>query len=490
MSQHPTDPKETTDTLSAVGSSAHWPEGPLELVPQLVVVLDCDRPLSPSSRHLLGRVDEVRIGRGDRGAQIQREPDGRSILELRVPDRRVSSAHAKLSKRPEGWVLEDTGSKNGTFLDDERLAEPAILADGQMFEVGHTFLMFYAGRPAGPIEPIDMYSDRVHAPVGSLGTLSSVLARRFVELSRIARTDTPILLLGESGTGKEVVSRAVHAMAGRAGDFVPVNCGALPDTLIESELFGHRKGAFSGAAIDRQGLVPSADKGTLFLDEIGDLPLEVQPSLLRVIQEREVTPLGAVRPVKLDLRVVSATHRDLSTAVAAGAFRADLYARLAGFVLELPPLRHRREDLGILIGTLLRRLAGPEVEELALERDAGRALLRHPWPLNVRELESALKSALGLRSDNLLRLAHLPGAVQASVAGPAASASSSGISSSDITDATPATPLEERRRARLVALLTEHTGNVAAVARALGKQRTLVHRWLRRYGIDPDSFRQ
>jgi DNA-binding NtrC family response regulator len=246
---------------------------------------------------------------------------------------------------------------------------------------------------------------------------------------------------------------------------------------MPSELFGHKRGSFSGAETDRTGAILSAHGGTLFLDEIGDLPLEVQPTLLRVLQEREVTPLGTSKPIPVDLRVVCATHRALAADVELNKFRRDLYARIAGFTLVLPALCHRREDLGLILAELLRRHA-PDRDDVCLARSSAHTLFSHRWPQNIRELENALKVALAVGGDGPLRLElSEPPSEPVPLPAPSSPSEASGSRA-------------DRRSVELRRLLAEHAGNVAAVARALGKQRTLVHRWLKDYGIDPETFRK
>src|SRR5262249_29775805 len=211
---------------------------------------------------------------------------------------------------------------------------------------------------------------RVGAP--ALMTFDGALAERYATLERVAPTEVSVLLQGETGTGKELVARALHQMSGRSGAFVAVNCGALPPNLIEAELFGHRRGAFTGATGERLGLVRAADAGTLFLDEVGELPASSQAAFLRVLQEREVVPVGVDHPVKVDVRLCSATLRDLDALVASGQFRRDLYARLFGLTIVLPPLRQRRVDLGLLTRRLLARIRGGS--EVRLSPAALRAL--------------------------------------------------------------------------------------------------------------------
>jgi DNA-binding NtrC family response regulator len=259
---------------------------------------------------------------------------------------------------------------------------------------------------------------------------------------------------------------------------VPVNCGAISASLLESQLFGHVKGSFTGAGRDEPGFVRASDGGTLFLDEIGDLPLAAQAALLRVIQEREVVPVGSTRAVKVDLRVLAATHRRIDHLAVRGEFRSDLYARLAGHVHHLAPLRDRREDIGIIIASLLERAAPGSAAELRLSPEAGRALLRHDWPLNVRELEQALARALVLAEDGVVRSVHL--ARPPDGADPPAA---------DADDEAPPGVNEAEVEATLRRLLERHHGNVSEVARAMGKGRMQIHRWLKRYGIDAERFR-
>jgi DNA-binding NtrC family response regulator len=291
----------------------------------------------------------------------------------------------------------------------------------------------------------------------------------------VAGSPLPVVLLGATGTGKEVAARAVHAASGRKGPFVAVNCGAIPPHLVESELFGHRKGAFSGALADRAGHVRSASGGTLFLDEIGDLPVPAQAALLRILQEREVVPVGDSLPIAVDLRVVSATHADLRARCRDGRFRDDLLARLDGLTVTLPPLAERREDLGTLIAAMLER-AGAPGKTLTLA--AARALFAHEWPGNVRELEMTIARAVALAGAKAIDVGHLPEALQ-DAARARVPVAEGALSDEDRT-----------LRSRLEASLTSHGGNVTAVARELGKARWQIHRWLRRFALDPQKFRR
>jgi transcriptional regulator of acetoin/glycerol metabolism len=425
--------------------------------PGLVVVLECDRPGAGGGCAPLSGVSRVLIGRGD-ARRVERLEGGRA-LRLLLPDRKVSGEHAELLL-DDAPRVRDLGSTNGTFVGGARVSE-AALAPGQLFRVGHTFLALHPHAAPLPIE--------IAAEPWPFATLDGAFRADLDRLERVARSPIPLVLLGETGTGKEVVARAVHARSGRAGPFVAVNCGALPQNLVESLLFGHKKGAFSGALRDELGFFREADGGTLFLDEIGDLPLPAQAALLRALQEREVTPVGAFAPVRVDVRVLAATHRELDVMVQDGRFRADLRARLAGLVFRLPPLRARRCDLGLLLA----RVLGPRAAELRIRPDAALALLEHAWPHNVRELVHALETALVLSTDGTLRVSALPELVAAPRApGEAARAPAKALS-----------PEDEALRAELIQRLAERGGNVTRVAADMGKARQQIQRWMRRFGL-------
>jgi DNA-binding NtrC family response regulator len=451
---------------------------PPRLVPQLYVVFRAAQPLTPTSRHRLDGVGEVLLGRGDRAHAERIESDGAKMLRIAMPDRAMSGRHARIVLRDNFHVLEDTGSKNGTFRNGERVTT-ATLRDGDIIEVGGTFLLFRAAVPSRMDGALDVEAMGVAAPHEVLTTLSEPLARTFDSLAQASRSPLPILVHGETGTGKELIARASHDLSGRSGAFVAVNCGALPATLVESELFGARKGAFSGATEDRPGLVRAAHGGTLFLDEIGELPAIAQAALLRVLQEKEVLPIGATKPIPVDFRLVAATHRDLSEDVRRGTFRADLLARVTGFLTRLPPLRERREDLGLLVATLLRRTSPSAAEAIGFDLAGARALVRHKWPRNIRELERVLATALVLARGGAIGFDEL--------FGPSSPAAELEESESDEPPAV-LSSADETRKKELIALFRANAGSVSAVARAMGKQRNQIQRWMKRYRIDPRNL--
>jgi len=431
-----------------------------------VVALACDRPLESPRRVELTGAGEVWLGRAPPDA-----PPG--VVRLSFPDDRMSALHARLRRVLGRWVIEDAGSKNGLRVQGTP-QQRAVLNPGDSIECGQTFLVFdeHAAEeppPALPPGAAELGCQSFHPDL--LGGWSA--------LARVAPTRVPVMLQGETGTGKELAARALHVWSGRSGPFVAVNCGALPEQLAESELFGVRRGAFTGAVEDRPGLVRASSGGTLLLDEVGELPATLQVKLLRVLQENEVQPVGAAQPVRVDLRVVTATHRDLAALVEEGTFRTDLFARLTGLEVEIPPLRDRRPDLGLLIPALLRRAGAPV--GVRFSREAARALFRWSWPHNVRELEKALALAVALAGDGRIELAHLPEVVRTAPEprpDPMAGRTVRPLSEADVS-----------RRTELIELLRAHHGNVSAVARQMGVARMQIQRWCRRFHLDPASFR-
>ncbi len=411
------------------------------------------------------------LGRGEhRSARIE-EVDGVVTLVTTIPDPRMSARHVRLSRLAAGWVAADCASKNGTRLAGARI-ERSLMAPGAPLEIGDSTLLIATSRAGA-----DHAFSSPLAP-GAQVTLLPDLEAELERLAAIAGSRVPVLVLGETGTGKELVAREVHARSGRRGRFLAVNCGALPPTLVHAELFGARKGAFSGATEDRQGLFRAADGGTLFLDEIGDLDAPAQVALLRVLQEGEVLPLGSTTPVSVDVRIVAATHRDLEERVFQGHFRADLLARLEGHLVRLPPLRERAADLGVLTAALLHRLAPQRAAGIRLAPEAARLLFAHDWPNNVRELEQALTAALPLLGEEGVVTADvLPERIR------------SGRARAPTRRASPLSPADEELRARLDQLIRDHEGNLAAVARALGKDRTQIRRWIARLEIDTSLVR-
>jgi transcriptional regulator of acetoin/glycerol metabolism len=431
----------------------------------LVLGIECARPAAGASRYSLAGIGEVRIGRGD---ERRAQRTGR-VLVIEVPDDALSLEHVRLVRDRTGWTVHDASSKNGTHINGARAVRQE-LQDGDTIEAGRTFFVLRIG--SGNADPGDLVLD---IGVGDFGTVDPQLATARTALEQVARADVPMLILGETGTGKEIAARAVHELSRRKGHYVAVNCGAIAPTLVESELFGYRRGAFSGATDDRLGLVRTADAGTLFLDEIAELPLESQAALLRVIQEREVIPVGGTSPLPVDFRVVSATCQDPAALVALGRFRRDLHARIAAFTVTLPALRHRREDLGLLITRLIARRAGRA--PVRLDRRAVRMLFQHDWPENIRELDQLLAAALAL-GDGAISAARIAQLLAARRCPP-------GESAGELE-----TPPHEIDRGALSALLESHRGNVSRVAHVLRTSRSHVRRLAGRFGLALEQFRR
>jgi sigma-54 dependent transcriptional regulator, acetoin dehydrogenase operon transcriptional activator AcoR len=454
----------------------------------LVLVLQSDRPLAFAARFHLSGTSRLAIGRGPEtgGIQIEEAPGG--AFAIRVPDPWMSSAHGVISASAGGWMVEDMKSKNGTLVNSQPI-ERALLSNGDVIELGHTFFVFRQAVSSSVGSKFVEVSG-LRPLASGFATLSASFAQELARVEAVAPSPVSVIIQGESGTGKELIASAVHKLSGRSGAFVAVNCAALPKTLVESELFGYRKGAFSGANEDRPGLIRSADHGTLFLDEVADLDAAAQGVLLRALQESEVLPVGATRPVRVDFRLISATHRDIAALVAQDRFRVDLLARISGLTVALPPLRERIEDLGLLIGAILRRHYSEEAGRISFTSDAARALLLYSWPLNIRELEKNVTAAVALARGAPIQLSHLSKVVREALESKPVSETSSAPAPADSVQQPRLSAPDRRRREQILALLREHGGNITAVARALGTARTQVQRWLKRYRIDSKSYRQ
>ena len=331
--------------------------------------------------------------------------------------------------------------------------------------------------------------ESTHSLVGNSEPIASV--RRLIEKASVNRL--PVLLLGESGTGKEVVARAIH-YANPRGQFVPIDCGSLVGTLMESELFGHVKGSFSGAVVDKRGLVELADGGTAFFDEIGDLPLEMQVKLLRLVQEREFRAVGSLQWKRVDLRIIAATHRDLNLEVAAGRFRLDLYYRLNVFAVRIPPLRFRKEDIPLLVEHFLRAGNSPDGTRVEPTEELFEALYAYDWPGNVRELKHCVERMRAMRSEGAMHLSDLPSALQHHAAMSGLGALSGAVASSEPSDSalpefsmapqSPVISLPESERRTIFQALAATRGERGRAARLLRIGRTTLYRKMKEYGIE------
>jgi transcriptional regulator with PAS, ATPase and Fis domain len=308
-----------------------------------------------------------------------------------------------------------------------------------------------------------------HCPCDLIG-VSQEMQKVYALIHRVSQFRFPVLVLGESGTGKELVARAIHSQSKRRScPFVPVDCAALVPTLMESELFGHTRGAFTGAIESKRGLLEIAKGGTLFLDEIGELHPEMQVKLLRALQEHEIRPVGATTRIQTDVRIIAATNRDLEKAILTGAFRQDLYFRLNIVQIKLSPLRNRREDIPPLVKLFLEKFADLQPSIHGISEEATRRLAAYDWPGNVRELENAIEHALALGSGPMIEASDLPSSVQAA-------------SLDEIADEKEALSLRGLERRAIYRALTETNGDVVVAARILCMGKTTVYRKLKQYG--------
>jgi DNA-binding NtrC family response regulator len=392
---------------------------------------------------------------------------GEAVFEKPFDDPAMSLRHAEVRVEGAQVVMHDLGSAAGVRVNGAAVRESHALVEGDVLRLGDTILM-YTSRERAPAGP-----ERFPLEPELTGSTPSIEAvRRSVEA--VAPHPRSVIVSGETGTGKEIVARLVHQRSGRTGPLVAVNCGGFSEGLLASELFGHVRGAFTGAIAEQQGLFRAAQGGTLFLDEAGDIPLPLQASLLRVLETWQVRPVGSSRDVPVDVRVVAASNRELVTLVRQGQFRADLYARLAQWIIRLPPLRDRREDIPALSRALLAQL---DAAGRPLTPDLEEALLVHPWPLNVRGLSNVLSiAAIATPAGKPLELGP---EVQAAL-------EDNRIEGSALPLDAPPIDLD---RACLEQLLGQFGGRVAEIARHVGVSRPRLYRLLWSAGLDPAQFR-
>jgi transcriptional regulator with GAF, ATPase, and Fis domain len=404
----------------------------------------------------------------------------------------VSRRHAALTFTParRAHAVRDLGSRNGTWVDGVRAAgEARALVNGSVLRLGDTLLV-YEHDPPDDLPGGDA-PDAAVSPEAVPGRAASVRTLR-ARLARAAADPAPALIVGETGTGKERIARELHRLSGRAGRLIAVNCATLGAHIVESQLFGHVRGAFTGATEAQPGLFRAAHEGTLFLDEIGELPPALQPKLLRVLQEHEVLPVGGTQPVRVDVRVVAATHRDLGRATGDGTFREDLYARLAIWEVPVPPLRERRVDLLDWIDRLHAAWAGDRSGDggggaLRFDADAAEALLRFAWPLNLRALDRLVHEIGGGRADGAAagRAGGAPLALAALPAWLAAPAAAGGGGAPPLAETAGAPPRREAvpTRDEFIRAYQELDGSVHALARRFARDRRQIYRWLTTHGL-------
>jgi DNA-binding NtrC family response regulator len=415
--------------------------------------------------------------------------------DLQLTDTTVSRRHCEIVVRNDRYAVRDLDSTNGTFVNGTPVVE-VFLAPGARLRLGDTEVLF---------EPKKKWERVNDTEVNSFGDLygsSRPMRGVFAMLAKVARTDLSCILVGETGTGKELAARALHFNSARAAKpFVVVDCGAISQNLIESELFGHEKGAFTGADRQRSGAFEQADGGTIFLDEIGELPLELQPKLLRALERREVKRLGSGRTIEVDVRVIAATHRDLPAMIKKAEFREDVYYRLAEVVVQLPPLRDRREDIALITQRIVDEHAHEGSPVRGVDPDALRDLKARPWPGNVRELRNVLRRAVAMSSGPLLtvqdlqalaveRTSNLPPAIGAG----GLQAGGSDVPNADVGDELPIKEARERwvapmEREYLVRLMKRCKGDLDRAATDAGVHRKSLERLLRQHGLKASDLK-
>lgn len=433
-------------------------------------ILVGDEPLRPTvQRYRLVMLRGPEVGKSFELKDTETKVGKGHDNDIVIPDATVSRTHFAIRRDGDRYALCDLGSTNGTWLEDAQIRE-AYLRPGARIRAGEVLLRFQPMAEAVTFAP----SDNDH--FGDLISSNQRTREIFALLEKIAPTDATVLLVGETGTGKSAAARAIHQASSRKnGPFVVIDCGAISKSLIESELFGHERGSFTGATQLRRGAMEICRGGTLFIDELDDLPLDVQPKLLRAIEEREIYRVGSHQPIKLDLRIVAATKKDLRVEVAEGRFREDLFFRLSVVVVPLPPLRERREDIQQLVEHILARQGAwlelaPEVRE---------RLLSHTWPGNIRELRNVIERASYMGSLDDLD----PGAARMDRAEEEASRLLLDYNRpfKDAKDML----ITRFEREYLRQLLIRAHGNMARAAREAGIDRKYLYMLLKKYGLAP-----
>jgi transcriptional regulator with GAF, ATPase, and Fis domain len=423
----------------------------------------------------------VVLNRSQRGREITIAGDviriGKAETnDLVLPEDTVSRVHCEIIRDTRGYLLKDLQSTNGTFLDGAEVREAYVRA-GSVVTVGTVQIKFQPFDER--IEILPSESERLGSVIGR----SLPMREIFGLVERVAPTEATILLEGETGTGKDLMARTIHSMSRRQdGPFIVVDCGAVAGSLIESELFGHEKGAYTGATATRQGAFEMAHGGTIFLDELGELSLDLQPKLLRVLEQREIRRVGGNRTIRVDIRVVAATKKDLKQEVEKGKFREDLYFRLSVVPLYIPPLRQRKEDIPLLVEEFAHRIGGPEA---GVPSHAFDVLLAHDWPGNIRELRNVLERGIYLSKQmgedaykfiNISGLAPRPG-------GASADGVPVDFDPNESYRANKERWNDEFERRYLKWLLSRAEGNISRAAREADMDRKYLHKLIKKHDV-------
>jgi DNA-binding NtrC family response regulator len=442
---------------------------------------------------LLERSFRLRVASGPDQGKEHMLDEGTTMVgthadnDLVLTDATVSRYHLEVRVRRDGIEIRDLDTTNGTKHGGARVTQIVLTGAARLRLGKHSEI---------DVEPVDSSVELGEWSADRFGDVLGTTApmkRLFALLAKAAPTEATILLQGETGTGKEAIAEAVHRTSRRSkGPFVVVDCGSIPHELIASELFGHARGSFTGAATDKQGLIEAANHGTLFLDEIGELALDLQPQLLRVLDRRQVRRVGETQSVDVDIRVIAATHRDLRAMVKAGSFREDLYYRMAVVATFVPPLRERKADIPALATWFAEKMGrGSFAQSPALLEQ----LQRHDWPGNVRELRNVVERALSLGDSALADLGGegtrtpIPGEPGETGIGSAAGGQKR-QSNPDVLELpfkeAKAQLVEAFERDYLQALLLRHHGNISRAAAEAGIDRNYIHRLVKKYGLEVD----
>lgn len=398
--------------------------------------------------------------------------------DIVLTDDYISTSHCKIENREGIYYLKDLKSTNGTFLNGEPVLE-AILKPSSKIKVGQVELRFFSAEEMQPIQPSSASEfEGIHSN-------NARMRKIFTLIERVAPSDTTVLIHGETGTGKELVARALHNQSSRANKpYVTVNCGAISRDLIESELFGHEKGAFTSAHQQRKGVFEQAHGGTLFLDEIGELPLDLQPKLLRVLETNEIKRVGGTQVIRVNVRVVAATHRNLAVEVKKGRFREDLYFRLFVVPIQLPPLRERHEDIPLLVQYFLKQefASGRQTGVQQIDESAIDKLVDYPWPGNIRELKNVISRAvLDCQTATIST-----GDIQFT---PLGLADDTAFEFDEKTQRVPQTvtrTLRDIEREKIIMELKKHNWNKKETAKTLGIAKSTLHEKIKKYEIQEE----
>lgn len=463
----------------------------LEQAPARILIADDEPLFLRTTAELLRKAgyECVCAPTGDAALEaLEREPFDLVLSDLNMPGNlKLELLHQGRTKWPDIPLIVITGAPSlPTAIQSVRLG----IADYLLKPVKYKDLLSSVRRALAQREhrptPREIAADESVHRVPEIVGESPAMQELLEIIERVAATDANILITGESGTGKEVVAHAIHRGSRRAERaFQVIDCTAIPETLFESVLFGHARGAFTGAVQDQPGLLSQADGGTVFFDEIGELSSSLQAKLLRVIQEQTFTPVGKTTPLRVDARFICATHRDLELEVNTGRFRRDLFYRLAVIHIELPPLRQRGEDVILIARHFLAQLQEPPYRVKDFSDETLALFQRYPWPGNVRELRNAVERGLVMARGELITLADLPASLQQPAAG-----QGKPVSVPVPAGASRAEAVESAERDYLINLLQENAGNVARSARHAGMSRQGLHKLLKKHGVDADQYRR